>query len=113
MQYIVYSTDQSTAPGTPLTEAQMAALGKLTEDAQKAGILVTTGAVAPNGTRVRLSEGKFSVTDGPFIEAKELMGGFAVLRANSLDEAVEYAKQFRSIVGDGESEVVPIWGPEG
>jgi hypothetical protein len=56
--------------------------------------------------------GKFSVTDGPFIELKELTGGFAVIQANSLEEAVEWCKRFRKIVGDGESEIVPIFGPQ-
>ena len=112
MQFIIYATDDKTAPGTPMTMEQLAALGKLTEDSKKAGVLITTGALQPTGTRVLLADGKFTVTDGPFIEAKELMGGFAVIRANSLEEAIEYAKQFRSIVGDGESEIVPIWGPD-
>jgi hypothetical protein len=112
MQFIVYATDQNTAPGTPMTMEQLTALGQLMEESIKSGVLVTTGGVQPTGTRVRLSEGKFSVTDGPFIEAKELLGGFAVIRTNSLEEAIEYTKRFRSIVGDGESEIVRIYGPE-
>ena len=56
--------------------------------------------------------GKFTVTDGPFIELKELMGGWAVIRAKSLDEAIEWCKRFRNIVGEGESEIVQVFGPE-
>jgi hypothetical protein len=52
------------------------------------------------------------VTDGPFIELKELLGGFAVIRVKSLDEAIEWSKRFRKIVGDGESEIVQLLGPE-
>jgi len=74
--------------------------------------LFETGALQPKGTRLRLSGGKFTVTDGPFIELKELMGGWAVLRANSLEEAIEWCKRFRNIVGDGESEIVQVFGPE-
>ncbi len=58
------------------------------------------------------SGGKFTVTDGPFIELKELLGGWAVLRVKSLDEAIEWSKRFRKIVGDGESEIVRVFGPE-
>jgi hypothetical protein len=112
MQYLFYSTDQNSAPGTPMTMEQLAALGQLTEDLKRANVLVTTGGVSPTGTRLRLAEGQFTVTDGPFIEAKELMGGFAVIRTKSLEEAIEWAKRFRSIIGDGETEIVPIYGPE-
>ena len=46
------------------------------------------------------------------IEAKGLTGGFAVIRVNSLEEAIEWSKRFRSIIGDGESEIVQVFGPE-
>ena len=52
------------------------------------------------------------MTDGPYIEAKELLGGFAVIQVNSLEEAIEWSKRFRQIVGDGESEIVRLFGPE-
>ncbi|MCI0574578.1 MAG: YciI family protein [Chloroflexi bacterium] len=90
----------------------MAEMGKLIEDATRAGVLVTTGALQPQGTRLKLSGGKFTVTDGPFIELKELLAGFAVIQVNSLEEAIEWSKRFRLIVGDGESEIVQLFGPE-
>ena len=90
----------------------LAELGRLTEDSKKSGVLVTTGGVSAKGTRVRLAGGKFSVTDGPFIEAKELMGGFAVIQVPTLEDAVAWAKRFRAIVGEGETELVQIFGPE-
>jgi hypothetical protein len=90
----------------------MAELDKLTQDQKKAGVLITTGGLSSRGTRLRLSGGKFTVTDGPFVEAKELMGGFEVINVKSLDEAIEWAKRFRTIVGDGESEIVQVFGPE-
>lgn len=62
--------------------------------AMQAGVLVTTGTLQRQGTRLRLSDGKFTVTDGPFIELKELLGGWAVLNVNSLDEAIEWCKRF-------------------
>ena len=51
------------------------------------------------------------MTDGPFIELKELTGGFAVIQVESLEEAIEWSKRFRKIVGDGESEIVQVFGP--
>ncbi len=77
----------------------------------QSGVLVTTGALQAKGTRLKLSGGKFTVTDGPFIELKELLGGWAVIRVKSLDEAIEWCKRFRKIVGDGESEIVQVFGP--
>ncbi len=82
-------------------------MGKFIEEASSGrSVVVTTGGLPPTGTRLRLADGKFSVTDGPFIEAKELTGGFAVIQVNSLEEAIEQCKRFRQIVGDGESEIV-------
>jgi hypothetical protein len=78
----------------------------------QAGVLVTTGALQEKGTRLRLADGKFTVTDGPFIELKELLAGFAVIQVESLEEAIEWSKRFRLIVGDGESEIVQLFGPD-
>ena len=111
MQFIIYGTEQNPQAAPPPTMEQLVELGKLTEESQKSGALVATGALSPQGTRVQLTSGKFTTTDGPFIELKELMGGFAIIEANSVEEAVEWAKRFRSIVGDGESEIVRIFGP--
>jgi hypothetical protein len=112
MQFLVYGTDSDVQSNTPPSPEMMAELGKFTEEAIKAGIIVSTGGLQPTGTRVRLSSGKVTVTDGPFIEAKELIAGFAVIKVNSLEEAIEWTKRFRAIIGDGESEIVPVFGPE-
>jgi hypothetical protein len=111
MQFIVYDTNQNPEAGGPPSPELMAEMGKFIEEATRAGVVVTTGALPPKGTRLRLADGKFSVTDGPFIEAKELTGGFAVIQVQSLEEAIEWCKRFRNIAGDGESEIVPIYGP--
>jgi hypothetical protein len=110
MQFIIYSLDDP-ATQAPPTPEMFAELGRFTEEAIKAGVVVTTGGASATGTRLRLAEGKVTVTDGPFIEAKELAGGFAVIQVNSKEEAIEWAKRFRAIVGDGESEIVQIYGP--
>ena len=111
MQFLLYSTDPIPEGAPPPPAETMAEMGKLIEDSMKAGVLVTTGALEAKGTRVKLSGGKYSVTDGPYIEAKELMGGFAVIQVKSLEEAIGWAKRFRDIIGDGVSEIVPISGP--
>jgi hypothetical protein len=90
----------------------MAEMGKFIGEAMQAGVVVTTGTLQRKGTRLRLADGKFTVTDGPFIELKELMGGWAVLQTKSLEEAIEWSKRFLKIVGDGETEIVQIFGPD-
>ncbi len=112
MQFLVYDPNYNPEAATPPTPELMTEMGKFLTEAVQAGVLVTTGALQQKGTRLHLANGKFTVTDGPFIELKELMGGWAVLRVSSLEEAVEWSKRFRKIVGDGESEIVQIFGPE-
>jgi hypothetical protein len=111
MLFLIYGTEQSIEEGTPVNPEQMAEMGKLLEDSHKAGIMAATGAAAPKGLRLQSAGGKFTTTDGPFIEVKELTGGFALIQVKSVEEALEWAKRFRLIVGDGESEIVPIYGP--
>ena len=112
MQFLVYDPNYDPQAATPPTPELMAEMGKFVGEAMQSGVLVTTGALQSKGTRLRLAGGKFTVTDGPFIELKELMGGWAVIRAKSLDEAIEWCKRFRKIVGDGESEIVQVFGPD-
>jgi hypothetical protein len=89
----------------------MSKMGKLIEEGTKAGWLLATEGCLPSalGARVRLSGGKLTVTDGPFTEAKELVGGFAILRTNSKEEAIELAKQFLPVAGDGECELRQLY----
>jgi len=112
MQYLVYDPNYDPEKAAPPTPELMAEMGQFIGEAIQAGVLVTTGALASKGKRLQLSAGKFTVTDGPFIELKELMGGWAVIRAGSLEEAIEWCKRFRKIVGEGESEIVQLFGPE-
>ena len=112
MQFLVYDPNYDPQAAPSPTPELMAEMGKFVGEAMQAGVLVTTGALQSKGTRLRLSGGKFTVTDGPFIELKELLGGWAVLQVKSLDEAIEWSKRFRKIVGDGESEIVRVFGPD-
>ena len=97
--------------GTPPTQKEMADMGKLIEDSMKSGVLLATEGCLPSakGARVRLSGGKFTVTDGPFTESKELIAGFALLQANSKEEAIEHTKRFLEVAGDGETEIRQIF----
>jgi hypothetical protein len=112
MQFLVYDPNPNVETSAPPSPEMMAEMGRFIEEATQAGVVVTTGALQPKGTRLRLAGGQFTVTDGPFIEAKELMGGFAVLQVNSLEDAIEWSKRFRKIVGDGETEIVQLMGPD-
>jgi hypothetical protein len=93
----------------------MATMGKLIEEGMKAGWLLSTEGCLPSalGVRVRRSSGKVSVTDGPFTESKELVGGFAILQANSKQEAIDLARKFLSVVGEGECELRQLYEPGG
>lgn len=102
---------------TPPTAEEMAAMGKLIEQGFKEGWLVATEGCLPSaqGARVRRDGTKISVTDGPFTESKEVVGGFAILRANSKGEAIQMAKDFLNFAGEGECELRQIYeqgGPE-
>jgi hypothetical protein len=92
----------------------MEKMGAFVEEASKAGVIVATGGIAPTamGAKISLSDGKFTVIDGPFTEAKELVGGWALLECRDLDEAVEWSKRFLGVLGEGEVRVRPVFGPE-
>ena len=101
----IYKAAERNAPPDP---QEFAGMGALVEEMTKKGILIATGGCLPSalGARVRSSNGRLSVIDGPFAETKEVIGGFAILECESKAHAIELAKQFLRVVGgDGESEV--------
>lgn len=105
MKYLsVYKTAETGAMPTP---EEMTRMGKLVEDGMKAGYLLAVEGCMPsaNGARVRLAKGKITVTDGPFIESKEVIGGLAIIQADSKEAAIEIARQFLNAAGDGECEL--------
>ncbi len=99
--------------------ALMEAMGKFMERSFKDGSLVETGGLLPSkeGVRLRLSKGKLTVTDGPFSESKEVIGGWAIIKADSKAEAVRVATEFMELHHkywpefEGESEVRPMFEP--
>jgi hypothetical protein len=99
------------------SEQLMQDMGQLIEEMTREGTLVRTAGLRPTkeGRRVRLSKGRLSTVDGPFVETKEVVGGFAILEAPSLDAAIELTKRFLQIHGDVweiECEVRQLDGPE-
>jgi hypothetical protein len=112
--------DSSAESGRPPSQKEMEEMGKLIGDMAKAGVLLATDGLKPSskGVRVKLSGGKFTVTDGPFTEAKEIIAGFAIVRVDTRAEAIEWTRRFLSIAGEGVSEIremhdVPAYPPEG
>jgi hypothetical protein len=94
------------------TEAEMAAMAKLIEEGMKAGWLLATEGVSFGATGVRVHKsraGKVTVTDGPFAEAKEVIGGYALLKAASKGEVVELTRRFLSVAGQGTCEIYQLF----
>ena len=95
----------------------MSDMGKLIEEMTREGTLISTAGLRPTaeGVRVRLRSGKLATVDGPFSETKEVIGGFAILEAGSVKEAIELTKRFLKVHGDEwniECEVRPLDGEE-
>ena len=84
-----------------------AGLGRLMGEMTRAGVLLAAEGVLPSstGAKVRVSGGRRTVTDGPFAEAKEVIGGFALIQVRSKDEAIEWAGRFADVIGDVEVEI--------
>jgi hypothetical protein len=100
------------ASDRPPTEAEMATMGKLIEEGMNAGWLIATEGVhfgAP-GVRVhRSAGGQISVTDGPFAETKEVIGGYALLKAATKDEVVELTRRFLNVISQGTCEIYQLY----
>ena len=92
---LVKSAENSGPPPKALIDA----IGKMAEEATKAGLMIQSGGLAPTAmsSRVRLSRGKLTTIDGPFAESKEVIGRFAVFEFNSREEAVESAVNFMEL----------------
>ena len=104
----------------PPPKSLMDAIAKAAEEETKAGTMLGNGGLFPTaqGARVRLSGGKVTVIDGPFTEAKEIIGGYAQFELKSKEEAIESAVQFMELHKkhwpgwEGETEVRQMFGPE-
>jgi hypothetical protein len=99
MKFMTMVKSAENNPLGPPPMALMEGIMKLGEEAAKAGVFVEMGGLMPSasGAQVRLSGGELIVTDGPFAEAKEVIGGYAVYNVRSKEEAVAWAKRFMNL----------------
>jgi len=113
---LVKSGERNGPPPKPLMDA----IAQTAEEATKSGKMIQSGGLAPTATssRVRVSGGRLAVLDGPFTEAKEVVGGYAIFEFASKKEAIDAATQFMELHREhwpgweGESEIRQIFGPE-
>jgi hypothetical protein len=119
MKYLTFIRHPESYRDATPPPALMEAMGRFVEKSLKEGTLVDTGGLRPSkdGFRVRLSKGKLTVTDGPFSETKEVIGGWAILNTGTRDEALRIATEFMELHRkhwpefEGESEVRPMFEP--
>ena len=103
----------------PPPQALIDAIGRLGMEAGQSGVVVDMGGLMPTavGARVRVAKGKVTITDGPFTEAKEVVGGFAIYNVGSREEAIEWTRRFMELHREhwpgweGETELRQIWEP--
>jgi hypothetical protein len=119
VKYLTFIRHSEKYRETPPPAELMAAMGKFVEKSMKDGNVVDTGGLLPSkdGVRLRLANGKLTVTDGPFTESKEIIGGWAILEASTKAEAIRIATEFMELHRkhwpefEGESEVRPMFEP--
>ena len=120
MKYLTFIRSSESYRESQPPAALMEAMGKFVEKSRRDGTLVDTGGLLPSkdGVRVRLARGKITVTDGPFTESKEVIGGWAILEAGSKSEAARIATEFMELHRkhwpdfEGESEVRAMFDPD-
>ncbi len=116
MRYLMFIKHTEDYRNRPIPQGLMDAMGTFVGDSMKRGVLIDTAGLQPTAqaSRVRLSGGKIKVTDGPFTEAKEVVGGYAMIEAKSKAEALEMATEFMELHRihwpefEGECEVRPV-----
>lgn len=119
MKYLCFIRHPESYRDAPPPRGMMAAMEKFVSRSMKSGVLVDTGGLLPSseGVRIRLSNGELTVTDGPFSESKEVIGGWAILEAATKAEAIAAAREFMELHRqhwpgfEGESEVRPMFDP--
>ena len=103
--------DASSEAGAPPSPELLERMGKFMGEIAAAGVLVASDGLQPTskGKRVKLANGKFVVTDGPFVETKELIASYALFEVPSMNEAVHWTKRFLEVLGQGECEIRPLF----
>src|SRR6185437_4325972 len=104
MQFLTFYTPNPSAHQGPPSKEYMEQMNKLIEESMKSGELVATGGLTPiqQGVRIVQASGKVTITDDPYIESTEIIGGFAILELPSKEAAIEYSRRFLKVAGDGQ-----------
>ena len=116
MKYLMLIKSSERYRNEGIPQALMDAMGEFVTESFKSGVLKDTAGLKPtaDGFRVRLSKGQLKMTDGPFTETKEVVGGYAIVEVASREEALKIARQFMELhrvhwpAFEGESEVRPL-----
>jgi hypothetical protein len=110
MQFLMFYTPSSSRPAGPPSQEYMDEMNRLIEASMKSGQLLATGGLTPlkAGARVTQTTGNVSITDGPFIESTEIIGGFALFELPSLEAAIDSSKSFLKVAGDGQVTIRPL-----
>ena len=111
MKFFMQTVPDAAVPATPPSPEMMAAMGAFIEESFRNGTLVATGAMELGGKRIEHRAGEFTITDGPYAEAKEAVVGWAIVNAESEAHAIELSKRFWSIVGDGTGSIHRVYDP--
>ena len=101
MQFFIYFAWEEGKAMTPPSPEGMAEVMAMMQEGMASGVIVSTGQLSSTTTHVRLSGGEISVTDGPFMEGKELIPGYTIIEVDSKQEAVEWTKRLRRAMGEG------------
>ncbi|HEX3592724.1 MAG TPA: YciI family protein [Pseudonocardiaceae bacterium] len=107
MRYLVMTKASDTQPDERVFTEMESFIDELT----KAGIVLAAGGLDPTGTKLTSVNGEITVTDGPFTETNEAVGGFALVEVRTKEEAIELARRAIAIGGDGESLMQEVFGP--
>ncbi len=119
MKYLTFIRHAESYRDAGPPPALLDAMGRFVQKSLQDGSLVDTGGLMPSkdGFRIRLSKGVISMTDGPFSETKEVIGGWAIIKADSRDEALRISREFMELHRkhwpqfEGEAEVRPMFEP--
>jgi len=114
MQFLMFYTPSSSRPAGPPSQEYLDDMNRLIEASKKSGQLLADGGLTPlqDGARVTQATGKVTITDGPFIESTEVIGGFALFELPSKEAAIESSKSFLKVAGDGQVTIRPLMRPD-
>lgn len=108
---VMHKVDATMEAGGPPDEAIIRSMGALVQESLRGGIFTTGAGLHPSARRARIESSESSVTHGPYSGKNELVESFAMIKAKSLEEAIERARQISRVLGDREVEIGPVVEP--